>query len=71
MAADVPFGWATADEIYGQASQFRLWLDSAGIAHVVAVPESAMAMSMQLTKVRVHHLVAELPEAAWQRLISI
>jgi hypothetical protein len=35
---------------------------------VVAVPKSAMAVSMQLTKVRVHRLVAGLPEGAWQRL---
>jgi SRSO17 transposase len=58
----------TADEVYGQDSKFRLWLESVGIAHVVAVPKSAMAVSMQLTKVRVHRLVAELPAAAWQRL---
>jgi hypothetical protein len=28
----------TADEVYGQDGEFRLWLESAGIAHVVAVP---------------------------------
>ncbi|MGS2641786.1 IS701 family transposase [Streptosporangium sp. LJ11] len=68
VAAGVPFGWVTADEVYGCDSKFRLWLEHAGIAYVVAVPKSTMAVSMQLTKVRVHRLVAELPEAAWQRL---
>ncbi|MFI6511922.1 IS701 family transposase [Streptosporangium sp. NPDC050855] len=68
VAAGVPFGWVTADEVYGQDSKFRLWPESAGIAHLVAVPKNAMAVSMQLTKVRVHRLVAELPQMAWQRL---
>ncbi len=68
LDAGVPFGWVTADELYGQDTKFRLWLESRGLAHVVAVPKSAMVVTMELTKTRVHRLVAELDDAAWQPL---
>ena len=64
VEAEVPFGWVTADELYGQDTKFRLWLDAADIPHVVCVPKSAMVVSMELTKVRVQRVVAELPETA-------
>ncbi|MEV0705919.1 IS701 family transposase [Saccharopolyspora sp. NPDC050389] len=66
--ADVPFGWVTADELYGQDTKFRLWLETVDIPHVVAVPKSAMVVSMELAKVRVHRVIAELAESAWHRL---
>jgi SRSO17 transposase len=66
--AGVPFGWVTADEAYGSDTKFRLWLESVGLAHVVAVAKNAMVVSMQLTKVRVDRVVAELPAQAWSRL---
>lgn len=68
LEANVPFGWVTADELYGQDTKFRLWLESRGVAHVVAVPKNAMVVSMELTKVRVHRVVDDLDEGAWQRL---
>jgi SRSO17 transposase len=64
----VPFGWVTADELYGQDTKFRLWLESRGVAHVVAVPKNAMVVSMELTKVRVNRLIGDLDDAAWCRL---
>jgi SRSO17 transposase len=66
--AGVPFGWVTADEVYGQDTKFRLWLESRDIAHVVAVPTSAMVVSMELIKVRAGRVIADLPESAWTRL---
>nr|BFE36135.1 hypothetical protein GCM10010200_083860 [Actinomadura rugatobispora] len=68
VLGDVPFGWVTADEAYGQDAKFRLWLEACDIPHVVAVPKSAMVVAMNLTKVRSHHVIADLPEAAWKRL---
>jgi SRSO17 transposase len=68
VEAEVPFGWVTADELYGQDTKFRLWLEAADIPHVVCVPKSAMVVSMELTKVRVQRVIAELPDTAWQRL---
>ena len=66
--AGVPFGWVTADELYGQDTKFRLWLEGRGLAHVVSVPKSAMVVSMELIKVRVDRVVADLDETRWQRL---
>jgi SRSO17 transposase len=68
LDAGVPFGWVTADELYGQDTKFRLWLESRGVAHVVAVPKNAMVVSMELTKVRVNRVIADLDDAAWCRL---
>lgn len=68
LEANVPFGWVTADELYGQDTKFRLWLESRGVPHVVAVPKNAMVVSMELTKVRVNRVVDDLDDAAWQRL---
>lgn len=58
----------TADELYGQDTKFRLWLETVDIPHVVAVPKSAMVVSMELAKVRVHRVIAELAESSWHRL---
>lgn len=66
--AGVAFRWVTGDEAYGSDTKFRLWLESVGLAHVVAVSKNAMVVSMQLTKVRVDQAVAELPAQAWARL---
>lgn len=68
IEAELPFGWVTADELYGQDSKFRLWLEMADVPHVVSVPKSAMVVSMELTKLRVHRVIADLPDSAWQRL---
>ena len=45
VESGIPFGWVTADEVYGQTS--RLWLEERDIAHVLAVPKSQMVMTME------------------------
>ncbi len=70
VEAGVPFGWVTADEFYGNDTMFRLWLEGLDIPHAVAVQKNAMAVSCGLLEVRVHRLVAELPETAWERLAA-
>ena len=35
---------------------------------MVSVPKNAMVVSMDLRKVRVHRLLSELPDTAWERL---
>ncbi|MDX2565265.1 transposase [Streptomyces sp. TX20-6-3] len=42
VESGIPFGWVTADEVYGQTSRIRLWLEEHDISHVVAVPKSQM-----------------------------
>lgn len=67
VRAGVPFGWVTADESYGQDGMLRLWLESQDIPHVLAVPKTAMAVSMELTRVRAQRAIAELDDSAWIR----
>jgi len=66
LDADIPFRWVTGDEAYGQVGQLRLWLESRGVAHVLAVPKSQMVVSMRLQRRRAHTVIAELDESAWQ-----
>jgi SRSO17 transposase len=66
--AGVPFGWVSGDEVYGNDTKLRMWLESRGIPHVLAVAKNAMAVAMNLAKVRVDRLIADLPDGAWARL---
>lgn len=68
VEAGVPFGWVTGDEAYGSDTRLRVWLETMDIAHVLAVARNAMVVSMELAKVRVDQLVAEVPGDAWKRL---
>ncbi|MCT7294429.1 transposase, partial [Rhodococcus sp. PAE-6] len=60
LDAGIPFGWVTADEAYGQVGRLRMWLESRGVAHVLAVPKTQMVVSMQLRQRRAHTVIAEL-----------
>jgi SRSO17 transposase len=65
----IPFGWVTADEVYGRTSRIRLWLEEHEIPHVLAVPKSQMVMTMEFFgQARAHELVSELSDGAWTRL---
>lgn len=66
--AGVPFGWVTGDEAYGQVGKLRLWLESKGVSHVLAVPKSQMVVTMRLQRRRAHTVIADLDASAWQRL---
>ncbi len=69
VESEVPFGWVTADELYGQTGRLRLWLEENDIPHVLAVPKSQMIMTMEFFgQARVHELIGRLPNEAWQRL---
>ncbi|MEY9877947.1 SRSO17 transposase [Streptacidiphilus sp. MAP12-33] len=69
VAAGVPFGWVTADELYGQVGRIRLWLEEHDIPQVLAVPKSQMVMTMEFFgQARAHELVSGLPDEAWTRL---
>ena len=36
LAADAPFAGVTADEVYGQDTDLRLWLRAQDVAHVLS-----------------------------------
>lgn len=69
VESGIPFGWVTADEVYGQTSRLRMWLEEHDIPHVLAVPKSQMVMTMEFFgQARAHKLVGELPDDAWVRV---
>jgi SRSO17 transposase len=69
VESGIPFGWVTADEVYGQTSRIRLWLEEHDVPHVLAVPKSQMVMTMEFFgQARAHQLVAQLSDDAWVRL---
>ena len=65
-AADTPFSWVTADEVYGQAEPLRAYLEHEKISYVMAVRRTE--------KVTMHtgpstaEVVTAGPETQWQRM---
>ena len=65
-AADTPFSWVTADEVYGQAEPLRAYLEHERISYVMAVRRTE--------KVTMHtgpstaEVVIAGPETQWQRM---
>ncbi|MFE9853633.1 IS701 family transposase [Streptomyces sp. NPDC005576] len=69
VEAGVPFGWVTADAVYGQTSRIRLWLEEHEIPHVLAVPKSQMVITMEFFgQARAHELIGRLADEEWTRL---
>jgi len=69
VASGIPFGWVTADELYGQTGRIRLWLEEHDLPHVLAVPKSQMVMTMEFFgQARAHRLVEEVPDGRWERV---
>jgi SRSO17 transposase len=65
--AGVPFGWFTADEVYGQAPYLREWLEDHDVSYVLAVKcRDTFPASAGLQ--RADALIAAVPLRAWQRL---
>jgi SRSO17 transposase len=67
-AADgVPFGWVTADSIYGDYRSIRLWLETIPKPYVLAV-SAKESLPVGWQQVRVSDAVAQLPAEGWVRL---
>lgn len=64
FAAGVPAAWVTADELYGDGTDFRRWLEQARQPYVVAVSASHPVWQAG-TQHRADALVASLPAAIW------
>jgi SRSO17 transposase len=67
FAAGVPAAWVTGDEVYGNASQLRVWLEEQQRSYVLAVSCDHLVW-VGGQQQRVDTLVAALPAAAWVRL---
>jgi SRSO17 transposase len=64
FAAGVPVAWVTADEIYGDATDLRRWLETNHHAYVLAV-SCAHPVWQDGVQTRADRLVAALPPSAW------
>jgi SRSO17 transposase len=67
IGAGTPFGWVAADEVYGQHTPLRHWLEQHHVSYVLAVPKSFPVMTAA-GKMRAHELAARVPAAGWQQV---
>jgi SRSO17 transposase len=65
--AGMPFCWVAADEVYGQNTPLRHWLEDHHISYVLAVPKSFTAATAA-GKLRADQLAALVPAAGWQQV---
>ena len=71
VEAGVPFGWVTGDEVYGTARNLRLWLEDAGIPHVLAIKSNEKLWALTdkgPRQARADQLAAGVEECQWMRL---
>jgi SRSO17 transposase len=71
VAAGVPAGWVTADEVYGGDGRLRAWLEEHDLAYVLAVKatQPLWAQGQQgPAEIPARELVARMPMRAWRRL---
>ena len=67
FTAEVPAAWVAGDEVYGDASDLRRWLERRGAAYVLAVSCSHMIWQAGQQH-RAADLVATVPSTAWVTL---
>jgi SRSO17 transposase len=71
VAAGVPAGWVTADEVYGGEARLRSFLEEQDLAYVLAVKTTQplwAAGQQGPAEVPARELVAQVPARAWRRL---
>jgi SRSO17 transposase len=63
----LPFAWFAADEEFGQNPGLRTYLESTGIAYVMAIPKNTEFTDTTETTMRIDERVRSLPPHTWQR----
>ena len=66
--AQVPFGWVTTDEAYGQAKYLRVWLEGRDAGYVLSTRRNDDVVTADGRAGRVDELINALPPRAWRRL---
>lgn len=67
LLARVPFGWLTADAVYGNDRRLRVWLEEQDLFHVMAVGVDQHVW-LGFRQPRVKAVVEQIPEESWQVL---
>jgi SRSO17 transposase len=67
IEAKVPFGWFTADEVYGQAKWLQAWLQDQGVFYVMAI-KCCDTVTTSTGEQRADELIAGLSPRCWQRI---
>jgi SRSO17 transposase len=65
VAAQVPFAWITADEVYGDNRQLRVWLEQQDLHFVLAVRSNQYVWTEQLRQKTVDQLAEAVPPQDW------
>ena len=68
VESGVPFSWVTGDEIYGSDCDLRLWLERAGIPHLLAIKSNEKLWAWTEKgplQVRAARLAAQVEESGW------
>ena len=68
VEAGVPFRWVAGDEVYGSDRNLRLWLEGAGIPHVLAIKRNEKLWVLTdkgPRQVRADQLASRVEESHW------
>jgi SRSO17 transposase len=65
--SEMPFSWVTADCVYGDFTDIRLWLESIEKSYVMAVSGKAYVWK-EFEQYRISEILKTLPEEGWKRL---
>ncbi len=71
MDADVPAGWVTGDEVYGQHSKLRMMLEERQMPYVLAVPVNQRVIAGvdgEVAEMRADALARLLGSRAWKKI---
>jgi SRSO17 transposase len=68
LAAGVPAGWVTADEVYGNSPALRGWLEARQLPYVLAVKATEPLPSASGPSVPAARLAGRIPPHCWLRL---
>jgi SRSO17 transposase len=68
LDAGAPFGWVAADEVYGNNSKLRQWLEQRRVGYVLAVASDQRLRWPDRERRRVDQIAHSLPALAWERV---
>jgi SRSO17 transposase len=68
LDAGMPVGWVAADEVYGNNSKLRRWLEERRLGYVLAVASDQRLRWPDRERRRVDAIAQSLPALAWERV---